>query len=165
MIKPVSLACGRSGCMKCLHSIVSLADNATSNTAPFPVSRKTFHRDQLHLNVSLSALTRNLVMHVYCGNSSCVWKGTLEHARDHGKGSPKAVVKCPNVGCHHFSLRKDMDEHSNSCEKALVNCPGCRNEVTVARSRLAEHQKRKCFYSEIDCPLRCICGTKLLRKT
>ena len=64
MIKPVSLACGHSGCMKCLHSIVSLADNATSNTAPFPVSRKTFHRDQLHLNVSLSALARNLAVYI-----------------------------------------------------------------------------------------------------
>lgn len=157
MIKPVSLACGHSGCMKCLHSIVSLADNARSNTAPCPVCRKTFHRDLLHLNVSLSALTRNLAMH--CGNSGCVWKGTLEHARDHGKGCPKAVVKCPNAGCHHSSLREDMDAHSNSCEKALVDCPGCRNEI--AKSRLAEHQTRKCFYSKIDCPLGC--GTKLPR--
>ena len=64
MIKPVSLACGRFGCMKCLHSIVSLAANATSNIAPFPVSRKIFHRDQLHLNVGLSALTRNLAMYI-----------------------------------------------------------------------------------------------------
>ena len=157
MIKPVSLACGHSGCMKCLHSVVSLSDNAASNTAPCPVCRETFHRDRLHLNVSLDALTRNLGMH--CSNSGCIWKGTLERARDHGKGCPKAVVKCPNVGCHHSSLREDMDEHSNSCEKALVDCPGCRKEV--ARSRLAQHERRECFYSKIDCPLGC--GMKLPR--
>lgn len=69
------------------------------------------------------------------------------------------IVNCPNVGCHHSSLREDMDEHSNSCEKALVDCPGCRKEV--ARSRLAQHERRKCFYSKIECPLGC--GMKLPR--
>jgi len=157
MIKPVSLACSHSGCMKCLHSIVSLGDNTTPNTAPCLVCRNTFPHDRLHLNISHSALTRNLAMH--CGSSSCVWKGTLEHARDHDKSCPKVVVKCPNIGFQHSSLHGDMDSHSNSCGKALVGFPGCRNEV--ARSRLAEHQKRKCFYSKIDCPLGC--GTKLPR--
>ena len=154
MIKPVSLACG--------HSAVAWSACTLSSLSPI-----TPHQTQLRAQFAAKPFT------FYCTSTSAlvplpeIWlcivailvayESALEHARDHGKGCPKAVVKCRNVGCHHSSLREDMDAHSNSCEKALVDCPGCRNEV--ARSRLAEHQRRKCFYSKIDCPLGC--GTKL----
>lgn len=64
MIKLVSLACGHSGCMKCLHSINPFANKATTTTAPCPVCRKNFHRDRLLPNVNLDVLTKNLGMHV-----------------------------------------------------------------------------------------------------
>ena len=151
MIKPVSLACGHSGCMKCLHSIISLANNATTTTAPCPVCRTNFHRDRLLLNVNLDVLTKNLGMH--CSNSGCQWEGTLEHAREHDKSCPKAVVNCPNAGCDHSAVREEIEGHCNNCEKAMINCSGCQKDVR--RGRLPQHKRTECYFSQIDCPLGC----------
>ena len=151
MMKPTSLACGHSGCMKCLRSIVSLGDNATPSAALCPICRETFRFDQLQININLDKLSKSVKMK--CSSPSCEWRGTLEHARGHEKNCPKARVKCPHNGCNHFAVRAEIQAHCNNCEHKKVTCHGCKKEIK--KDGLAQHQATECYYSQVDCPLGC----------
>ena len=156
-MKPASLACGHSGCLKCLRSIVSLADNATPSSAPCPICRVFFRSDQLHINVNLDQLSKSVKMK--CSSPDCKWEGTLEHARGHEKNCLKALVKCPHNGCDHVAVRAEIEAHRNNCEQQKLTCRGCKK--VIRKGGLTQHQATECYYSQVDCPLGC--GTNLPR--
>lgn len=145
MRKPVSLECGHAGCLKCLNSIATLGDNATTTSAPCPVCRTTFNPTRLQISINLYKLIQQLEME--CSNSGCKWKGRLEKAREHGRKCQKAIVKCQNDGCNHTALRDEMQSHSNTCDKKMVTCGGCRRDVVMGN--LPQHQETECCYSEV----------------
>ena len=157
MMKPASLACGHSGCLKCLRTIVTLGDNATPSTAPCPVCRIMFPYDQLHLNINLDKLSKSVKM--ICSSPDCKWKGTLEQAREHEKKCQRALVQCPHNGCDHVAVRAEIDAHRKNCEQQNITCRGCRKKIK--KGGLAQHQAGECYYSRVDCPLGC--GTNLPR--
>ena len=149
MIRPTSLACGHSGCMKCLRSIVSLGDNADPSGAKCPVCREIFRYDQLKVNINLHKMTNSVKMK--CSSPGCDWKGTLEHAKEHEKNCQKALIKCPHNGCDLIAVRAEINEHRNNCAQKKMTCVGCKKEIT--KGGLAQHQATECYYSQVDCPL------------
>ena len=157
MVKPASLACGHSGCLKCLRSIVSLGDNASPSTAPCPICREKFLYAHLHININLDKLSKSVKMK--CSSPDCEWKGTLEHARGHEKNCLKALVKCPHNGCNHVAVCAEIGGHCNNCEQQNITCRGCKKEIR--KGGLTQHQAKECYYSKVDCPLGC--GTNLPR--
>ena len=157
MMKPASLACGHSGCLRCLRSIVSLGDNSTPSTGHCLVCREEFLYDQLHININLDKLSKSLKMQ--CSSPDCEWEGTRENARGHEKICQKALVECPHNDCDYVAVRAEIDAHRNNCEHQNITCRGCRKEIK--KGGLVQHQAGECYYSRVDCPLGC--GTNLPR--
>ena len=128
MMKPTTLSCRHSGCMKCLRSIVSLGDNVTSSAAPCPICRKLFFCDQLQININLDKLCKSVRM-------KC------------------SIVKCPHNDCDHVTVREEMKAHCINCEQKKITCHGCKKEIK--KGGLAQHQATECYYSQVECPLGC----------
>lgn len=157
MIKPTSLACRHSGCMKCLRSIVTLGDNATPSSAPCPVCCETFRYNQLKVNVNLDKLVRSVKMK--CCSPDCEWTGPMEHAKGHETNCLKALVKCSYSGCDLVAVRAEINKHCKNCEQKQITCSGCHKDIK--QGGLAQQQATECYYSRVDCPLGC--GTNVPR--
>lgn len=83
MLKPVTLACGHSGCQEYLAKLIRIEPNPKCPLCKQSVPSKA----TLNLNITLNDLTSQL--EVRCTNSGCVWKGTYDSAEDHTNRCPK----------------------------------------------------------------------------
>ncbi|XP_027052823.1 RING finger protein 151-like [Pocillopora damicornis] len=89
--RPVTLACGHSGCKNCMETW------AESTATPLcPQCRATFRKEELRLNVAMDKASRDLP--VKCNSQGCQWKGNYSDANDHLRHCPKVRERCPNEG-------------------------------------------------------------------
>ena len=149
-MKPVTLACGHSGCENCLATLASIRGPNC------PQCKKPYRADQLTVNVTFHNMTTNL--EVNCTNKGCEWEGVNSQAESHFNQCPKMEEKCPNEGCNHMAARETMAAHVKACPKQKIPCQDC--QLFVLRDRLDRHRASMCGKSIVQCPL---CGTQLAR--
>lgn len=147
MLKPVTLACGHSGCQECLAKLIRIEPNPKCPLCKQSVPSKA----TLNLNITLNDLTSQL--EVRCTNSGCVWKGTYDSAEDHTNRCPKVRVACENEGCAAQMAREELDGHLTQCLKQKIPCSDC--GFWMPKDVLHEHRTSLCSYKQISCPLGC----------
>ena len=136
MVKPVTLACGHSGCQSCLATAFTM-----SSSPKCPLCKKVFPSGAtLNVNIVLDDITSRL--EIKCTNSGCEWVGKLVNHSQHSNTCAKLLVECQNRGCMEKKAREEMGRHISQCEKQELPC----------RESLCSHKR-------IPCPLSC--GTNL----
>ena len=153
MVKPVTLACGHSGCQNCLAQLIAIQTAPECPLCKTQVPSST----QLNVNIALADITANL--DIECTNNGCQWQGTLEEHSQHSSSCGKLSVQCKNRGCNEVMLREEMTVHISQCVKQNVPCQDCGKSVT--RDSMQEHVDHFCSHKRISCPLSC--GSSLPR--
>ena len=147
MVKPVTLACGHSGCQNCLTMLLS-----TESSPKCPLCKKRLNDSTtLYVNVALNDITAKL--DIQCTNSGCQLQGKLDNHIEHASTCGKMPIKCRNRGCSKVMTREEMAIHISQCEKQDIPCRDCGKSVT--RDSLKEHIDSLCSHKRIPCPLSC----------
>ena len=153
MFKPVTLACGHSGCQSCLATAFTM-----SSSPKCPLCKKVFPSvAALNVNIVLDDITSRL--EIKCTNSGCEWVGKLVNHSEHSNTCAKLLVECQNRGCMEKKPREEMGRHISQCEKQELPCRDCGKRVT--RDSMREHSESLCSHKRIPYPLSC--GTNLPR--
>mmetsp|Transcript_38727 Transcript_38727/g.74374 ORF Transcript_38727/g.74374 Transcript_38727/m.74374 type:complete len:471 (-) Transcript_38727:196-1608(-) len=81
--------------------------------------------------------------------STCTWKGKLEHLSSHEDKCPYVIVPCTN-GCSRRVRRMHMGEHMDQCPLRDVQCHVCGS--SILQYRLKDHLERDCPHARVRCP-------------
>lgn len=155
MVKPVTLACGHSGCQSCLATAFAMLSSPKC-----PLCKKVFPSGAaLNVNIVLDDITSRL--EIKCTNSGCEWVGKLENHSQHSNTCAKLLVECQNRGCMEKKPREEMGRHISQCEKQELPCRDCGKRVTRDSMREHMYSESLCSHKGIPCPLSC--GTNLPR--
>nr|XP_023662912.1 TNF receptor-associated factor 6-like isoform X1 [Paramormyrops kingsleyae] len=60
------------------------------------------------------------------------------------------TVLCPNAGCDHKTVLRQLDDHNERCQFAVTLCPLCRE--SVRKSELEVHTAHQCPRRPVSCP-------------
>ena len=147
MLKPVTLACGHSGCQDCLAKLV-----ATATLPDCPICNELISPGvSLKVNIVLNGITAKL--DIQCTNTGCEWVGKYEDHVQHSNMCGKLSLKCENAGCGETIPREEMPIHIGQCQKQEIPCQGCGKGVT--RDLMGHHVDCLCSHKRIPCPLSC----------
>ena len=147
MMKPVTLACGHSGCQDCLPMLV-----ATATLPDCPLCNEVISSGTpLKVNIVLHSITAKL--EIQCTNTGCEWKGKYEDHVQHSNMCDKLPLTCENAGCGETIMREEMAIHISHCQKQEILCQDCGKGV--ARDLMGNHVDSLCSHKRISCPLSC----------
>ena len=119
MLKPVTLACGHSGCQDCLATLIAMKTQPDCPLCNRVISSGT----ALNVNIALDGITAKL--DIQCTNTGCEWKGTYGDHMQHSNICGKLPIKCDNAGCGEIVTREEMAIHIRQCRKQVIPCKEC----------------------------------------
>ncbi|CAH3104240.1 unnamed protein product [Pocillopora meandrina] len=100
MVKPVTLACGHSGCRHCLATLIGIETFPKCPLCKAPIGTDV----TLHVNVALDDIIGDF--NVKCNKSGCLWKGKFHEHEQHLKRCGKFQTACANDGCGEMVARR-----------------------------------------------------------
>ena len=111
MVKPVTLACGHSGCRHCLATLIGIETFPKCPLCKAPIGTDV----TLHVNVALDDIIGDF--NVKCNKSGCLWKGKFHEHEQHLKTCGKFQTPCANDGYGEMVARERMAAHTAQCPK------------------------------------------------
>ena len=153
--KPVTLNCGHSSCMTCLHKLFEKG----LSPCMCPFCRKVVdqsERDNMKVDISLNLLVGRI--NIWCKTFGCGWNGKKNSKKEvHSQECLFKIKDCRHDGCYYATTRRRITEHDESCPMKRLPCNYCdkvitTNEMPGHKATCQERPEQCLFGCEVHLP-------------